>query len=171
MALIGTLKTIADSDIADVAENLSNAELSLLDGVTAGTVTASKALTADSSGRISGLSLDQQARTATSAGTGTGTITATGQFVHVPVTASDATHIVVLPAPTPGRVVMLTVGANGYELRSSAPATVGIGGGTGSSAESAIAANTVAVLYCISATSWVGFTITGATHAAVEAAV
>jgi len=108
------------------------------------------------------------ARTATADGSGDGTIAdGTGA---VAVTSASANNIIVLPTPTPGTVLYLAVGANGYELRSNAPATVAIGGGTGANAESAIPANSVAVLFCISATAWVGFTIAGATLAAVEAA-
>lgn len=50
MSLIATLKTIADSDIAAVAENLSNTELTYLDSVTAGTGAASKAMVLDANG-------------------------------------------------------------------------------------------------------------------------
>ena len=43
-----------------------------------------------------------------------------------------------------------------YELRSSAPGSVGINGGTGSNAESAIAgALTYIKCVCVSATSWI----------------
>jgi len=108
--------------------------------------------------------------TATADGTGTGTLTDLGTDFTVNVTASNAAHIVVLPEPVVNRTIRLIVGDNGYELRSSTPASIAIGGGTGASAESAIPANSIAVLECISATSWVGYTITGATLAAVEAA-
>jgi hypothetical protein len=62
------------------------------------------------------------------------------------------------------------VGANGCELRSSAPATVAINGGSEANAESAIAANMLFVAICTSATTWHGFTITAATLAALDAA-
>ena len=104
--------------------------------------------------------------TATADGLTTGTLTDAGKDFSVDVTSASANNIIVLPAPVVGRTIQLIVGANGYELRSSAPATIGIGGGTGANAESAIPANSVAVLKCISATSWVGYTITGATLAA-----
>lgn len=111
------------------------------------------------------------ARTATDDGLTTGTIADAGSYQFVQVTSASANNIIVLPAPTPGTVVELAVGANGYELRSSAPTTVLIGGGTGGAAvESAIPANSVARLFCVDATHWVGYTITGATLAAVEAA-
>jgi hypothetical protein len=88
----------------------------------------------------------------------------------VQVTSANANNIITLPAPVVGKRLTLIVGANGYELRSNAPATVGIGGGVGANAESAIPANSLAVVVCISATNWVGYTITAATLAAVEAA-
>lgn len=93
-----------------------------------------------------------QARTATADGTGTGTIAATA--THVTVTSANADHIVVLPAPTPGRMLVINVGANGFELRSSAPATVAINGGAEANAESAIAANSTILAICITATAW-----------------
>ncbi len=98
------------------------------------------------------------ARTATADGLTTGTIADAGLLQFVQVTAgSDANSIIVLPTPTPGTIVILNVGATGFELRSSAPNTVGINGGTGSAGESAIAANSTCVMICVSATSWKGF--------------
>lgn len=111
-----------------------------------------------------------EARTATETGATTGTI-AGGRLLNiVAVTSANAAHIVILPAPTPGTIVVAYVGANGYELRSSAPGTVAIGGGAEAGAESAIPAASIAVVFCTSATTWVGFTITAATLAAIEAA-
>jgi hypothetical protein len=95
--------------------------------------------------------------TATSDGLTTGTIAERGVYQFVQVTSANSTDIVVLPAPTPGRTVVLNVGANGFKLKSSAPATVGINGGTGASAVSAIAASSTCVMTCVSATSWKGF--------------
>jgi hypothetical protein len=95
------------------------------------------------------------ARTATSDGLTTGTI-ADGTS-HVTVTCGNAAHIIVLPTPTPGNVVTLSEdGTTGYELRSSAPATVAINGGTDTNGESAIAgAITYVTCVCVSATSWI----------------
>lgn len=115
-----------------------------------------------------GLNFTATARTATADGTGTGTIAAGVSFVVV--TSSSADNIIVLPAPTPGTVVILTVGANGYELRSSAPATVAINGGTGTDAESAIPANSTVMAICETATSWRAIQIATATAAGVQAA-
>ncbi|MDV7395630.1 hypothetical protein RZS08_29850, partial [Arthrospira platensis SPKY1] len=54
-----------------------------------------------------------------------------GLLQFVTVTSDNADKIVILPTPTPGTIVILRNGATGYELRSSAPATVAINGGTG----------------------------------------
>lgn len=81
---------------------------------------------------------------------------------HVAVTSANANNIVILPPPVPGTKITLLNGATGYELRSSAPATVGINGGTGANAESAVAASTVVIVECVSATNWIGSTVTAA---------
>lgn len=94
------------------------------------------------------------ARTATADGLTTGIIAAAGLLSFVTVTSGNATHIVTLPAPTPGTVVIIDVGANGFKLQSSAPATVAINGGTGASAKSTIAASSTIIAICISATAW-----------------
>jgi hypothetical protein len=93
------------------------------------------------------------ARTATSDGLTTGIIAPGTAFVTV--TSANANNIIVLPAPVIGHVVTLRNGATGYELRSSDPATIGINGGTGSAAESAIGANVTTVCRCVTATAWV----------------
>ena len=119
--------------------------VSLIDGGTAtGVITNTK-----------GMQSLAVAHTATADGTGTGTI-ADGTS-HVTVTSGGANTIIVLPTPTPGHVVTLAeTGTTGYELRTSAPATVGINGGTGADAESAIAgAITYVRCVCVSATSWI----------------
>lgn len=98
------------------------------------------------------------ARTATAAPGGTtGVIADAGAFQIVAVTVDDANKVITLPTPTPGTVVVLINGATGYELRSSAPATVAINGGTGANAESAVAASMVVVALCTSATTWSAF--------------
>lgn len=94
------------------------------------------------------------ARTATADGLTTGTIADAGLIQFVSVTSTNADHIIVLPTPTPGTIVILNVGANGFELRSSSPTTIAINGGTGAAAESAIAANSTIIAICISATEW-----------------
>lgn len=110
------------------------------------------------------------AATATSGGLTTGTIPDGGMLQFVSVTSGNAAHIIVLPTPTPGTIVILKNGGTGYELRSSAPATVAINGGTGAEAESAIAANTMVIAVCTSATTWQAIGLAGTTLAAVEAA-
>lgn len=90
---------------------------------------------------------------------------------HVTVTSSDANHIVILPAPVVGKQLVIDVGATGFELRSSAPSTIAINGGSGANAESAIPANSTCFLTCISATAWKGFKLASdGTVAAIEAA-
>lgn len=110
------------------------------------------------------------ARTATADGLTTGTIAALGDLQFVTVTSADANHIVVLPTPTPGVIVVLKNGATGYELRTSTPASISINGGAGADAESAIAANTMVIAICTSATTWQAIGLAATTLAAVEAA-
>lgn len=129
------------------------------------------ALTGNVTGNVTGqLTYPAVARTATADGTGTGTIAAAGALQFVTVTSDSADKIVILPAPTPGTIVILRNGATGYELRSSAPATVAINDGAGASAESAIAASTMVIAVCTSATTWQAIGLAGTTLAAVEAA-
>jgi hypothetical protein len=104
---------------------------------------------------VDGISLisNSEARTATADGLTTGIISDTTDWVTV--TSANADHIITLPTPTPGRVVrMRNTGGSGFELRSSAPATVAINGGTGAAAESAIAANSLVQCVCCTATQW-----------------
>lgn len=111
------------------------------------------------------------ARTATADGLTTGTIADGGVMQFVTVTSADANHIIVLPTPTPGTIVIMANGATGYEIRSSAPTTVLINDGTGGAAvESAIAASTLVIAVCKTATAWAAFSLVGTTLAAVEAA-
>ena len=126
--------------------------------------------TIEAASLIGNLTVPTAARTATADGSGTGTIAAAGMLQFVTVTSDDANKIVVLPTPTPGTIVVLRNGGTGYELRSSAPATVAINGGTGSNAESAIAANTMVIAVCTTATPWQAISLAGTTLAAVEAA-
>ena len=104
---------------------------------------------------VKGCQFAAQARTATADGTGTGTIADGESFITV--TSGGANTIMILPTPTPGTIVWLSeTGSTGYELRSSAPASVGINGGTGVSAESAIAGGiTLVRCVCVSATLWI----------------
>ena len=98
------------------------------------------------------------------------TLVANGVLNFYAVTSGNADHWVNLPAASVGTVCILYVGSNGMEVRTSAPASIAINGGSGASAESAIAANQMAVLIRTSATTWHGWEITGSTLTAVEAA-
>lgn len=115
-------------------------------------VAASLAAVATDTASVNNL-MNAVARTATADGLTTGTIADGSDFVTV--TSADANNIIVLPTPTPGVVVTLRNAGTGYELRSSAPATVAINGGTGTAAESAIGANVLTRCVCGTATTWV----------------
>jgi hypothetical protein len=97
---------------------------------------------------------------ATAAGTGTGQIRPGKEFVTV--TSTDANHIVTLPDAPLGTEITLQNGATGYELRTHAPATVGINTGVGAGAESAIAANMTIYVERTTAVNWVGSSKTAA---------
>ena len=95
------------------------------------------------------------ARTTTATGATTGTIAAGTSVVSV--TSGGANEIIILPAPVIGNVIRLIEdGTTGYELRTSAPASIGINGGTASGGESAVpGATTVTQCVCVSATNWI----------------
>jgi len=78
---------------------------------------------------------------------------------HVTVTSANANHFVSLPAPVVGNIIHIFVGANGCELRSSAPATIAINGGAGANYESALPANSLTICICTSATTWVAYEV------------
>jgi len=126
----------------------------VIDGTT--TLTGATTQTGALGLAAAGFTMASIARTATATGATTGTIASGPMLQHVTVTSDSADKIIILPSPTPGNIVILSVAATGYELRSSAPATVAINGGAEADAESAIPANTTAVLICESATSWKG---------------
>jgi hypothetical protein len=90
-----------------------------------------------------------------------GTAIAVGT-TFVTVTSADANHIIILPDAPLGTVITLQVGATGYELRTHDPATVGINGGVGAGAESAIAANITTTVKRVTATNWIGASSTAA---------
>ena len=103
-----------------------------------------------------GFTMAAIARTATADGLTTGTIASGPTLQFIAVTSAGANNIIVLPAPTTGSIVVLHVAATGFELRTSAPATVAINGGTDTAAESAIAAGSTVVMICATATAWKG---------------
>ena len=84
-------------------------------------------------------------------------ISATGGNV-VTVTSGGAARIVHLPAisaSTVGLTLLITVGANGYELRGFAEATDLLNGAAGGAAvELAVEANSSIICVCTSATGW-----------------
>jgi hypothetical protein len=117
-------------------------------------------VTADVEGNVTGYALKTEALIPTVAGDGTGQVAVDTTFATV--TSADANHIITLPAPVIGRQITLVNGGTGYELRSSDPATIGINGGVGANAESAVGANLVVKLECVSLTNWIGSTVTSA---------
>jgi hypothetical protein len=117
-------------------------------------------VTADVEGNVEGYAIKSTTLTATADGTGTGVVGSDVTFATV--TSANANHIVTLPAPVVGRKITLVNGATGYEIRSSAPATIGINGGVGANAESAVGANVVVKLECVSLTNWIGATVSSA---------
>lgn len=118
-------------------------------------VYASEGFVGDMQGTNNGASFRNQNVIATTAGATTGTILNT--TTHASVTSDGATKQVILPAPVVGKTLTIDVGATGFDLKSSAPATIAINGGKGATAKSAIAANSTCYLICVSATSWKGF--------------
>jgi len=110
------------------------------------------------------------ARTSTNDGLTTGIIAAAGCFQFVTVTSASSANLITLPTPTPGTFVLIAVGANGYKLRTSTPASIALNGGTGASASSSIAASSWTLVCCTSATTWQAINITGTTLTAVAAA-
>ena len=99
--------------------------------------------------------LGTQSVTATDDGLTTGLISATGGPLVLVDADSDANHIVTLPSPVVGLTFIINVAATGCELRTSAPASVGINGTTGSGVELALAVNSTVWCICTSTTNWV----------------
>jgi hypothetical protein len=101
-------------------------------------------------------------------GAGTVSLSATSSGVQIPDERfimivqpvwGNVNNVLVLPPPVPGRIVIIAGAATGGRIRSSNATSIGINGGTGVNASSAIAANMMAVLICESATNWKGLTI------------
>lgn len=129
--------------------------LTAASAVITGAATVGTTLGVTGAATLPNIVLNIVARTATTDGLTTGTIADSGMLQYVAVTAgSDANSIIVLPSPVVGTIVILNVGATGFELRSSAPNTVAINGGTGSAGESAIAASSTVIAICVSTTAW-----------------
>jgi hypothetical protein len=143
---------------ANVTGNLTGNVTGNVTGNTAGVHTG--AVTGDVTGNVSGYAVKSEARTATADGTGTGQISA--GTTHVVVTSDNADKIITLPAPVLGLRIVIQNAGTGYELRTSAPATIAINGGVSAAAESAIAANITTTVTCVSATAWIGASQTAA---------
>lgn len=112
-------------------------------------------------------------RIPTSDGTTTGTIAEAGRLQVILVTSASSANILVLPPPIPGTIVVLiSTNTTGYNLQSTAPATVGINGGLGATVKSAIPASTTCILVCETALAWKGLQMssTAGTLAVVVAA-
>lgn len=145
-------------------------------GITAGTtvlkITESGIeanVTGNVTGNVSGYALKSAAITATADGLTTGIIPA--GVTHAVITSSVNTKLVTLPAPVPGLRLTLVMTANGGKVRSSAPASIKINGGSGAAASSAISANVEVIFECMSATLWKAWTVAAdGTMAALVAA-
>ncbi len=111
-----------------------------------------------------------EARTATADGTGTGAITAPTTLVTVvTVTSASATNQIALPAITAatiGQVILLNVGANGYELITPASSnnTINTVDGDGTN-QLDVAATTTLRCTQVSSTAWIAETIAATTIA------
>ena len=126
--------------------------------------------------------LNDALRAFSSGGPGVVRLTATATGTRIPEerliqlvipTWGAVDNILILPAPDPGKIVIIAGAATGGELRTTSPNTVSINGavGQGSAAESAVAANQMVICICESPTSWKALVIgsTG-TVAGLEAA-
>ena len=153
--------------ILDVDAGILDIDVQGAATVDADSITLTGAVTA-----ATGVQSSAIVRTATDDGSGNGTIAA-GTSVVLVDADSDANHIIILPAPVVGNIItIIENGTTGYELRTSAPSTIAINGGTGSSGESAIAGATTYIrCVCVSSTAWIAtqFAADG-TESKVEAA-
>jgi hypothetical protein len=85
----------------------------------------------------------------------------------ISATSSSVNHVIILPAPVLGRSLRI-ITINAFELRTNDPSNVAINGGTGSGAESAIAAEMIVDCVCTTTTTWV---CTQTNSAGVQSAV
>jgi hypothetical protein len=142
---------VDELDVAGVDVTAAMAEVSAINGLTA---------TAAELNYAADVSAGAAAVTVTSDGLTTGIIPSTAKFVTI--TSDSAAKWCTLPAPVVGKELYLLNAGTGYEIRSSDPGTVGINGGVGANAESAVGANLLVHLICVSATNWIGDTKTAA---------
>jgi hypothetical protein len=145
----GDWHTLAASDFGS-----AGAKMDVLAESTAGSGVTIDSLLCKDGGFPSGFNFPSVARTASADGTGTGTIAAAGMIQFVAVTSANSAHIVKLPTPTPGTVVILHNAANGYQLTTSDIANVALNGGSGAGKKVAITAGDTVIAYCASATAW-----------------
>lgn len=89
----------------------------------------------------------------------TSTISDSCNVVVASSNAADANSIIVLPTAVVGKGIKIITGATGMELRTPSTTTISINGGTGSAAESALAASTLYLLECTALTAWRGSTV------------
>lgn len=110
--------------------------------------------------------------TPTADGTGKGVVPATADVVNI-IAVADANHWITLPPPViDKRITIYNPTGTGFEIRTNAPATVGINGGVSAAGESALAATALRIeLVCISLTNWIGHSYVAAgTESAVQVA-
>lgn len=119
-------------------------------------VSAGKSVFTESATFSTGYQATAVIRIPNSDGAGTGTIADGTTFVTVEGT-TNADQIIVLPTASTGSVVWLYCNSTGFELRTPTPASIAINSGSGTNAESAIPANTLIRMTCVSTTNWVGF--------------
>tara|TARA_Y100000310_G_scaffold140352_2_gene139790 strand:- start:1402 stop:1950 length:549 start_codon:yes stop_codon:yes gene_type:complete len=145
---------VVKADTINVSDDLTVADTLTVTG--AATLSSTLAVTGATTQTV-GCQSAAVSRVPTVDGTGTGLI-ADGTSMVVVTDGADANTWLTLPTPTPGNIVwLMTSGeSTGFEIRSSAPATVGINGGTGAGVESAVAAAiTLIRCVCVSATEWI----------------
>ena len=88
---------------------------------------------------------------------------------HVQVTSADATYALQLPVATPGKIITINVGANGFELWAQGTSVKINDVVCSATNEAAIPADTVCVCVCRTATEWVltNYTKLGAVTTAI----
>ncbi len=122
---------------------------------------------------VTAVTRSTNAITALASGSLPGTAKIPAGATVVVVTAAGANDVLVLPDPVVGtEITIIKPAAGAMELRSSAPATIAINGGTGATAESAILTTTRIVrVICTSLTTWVAVEVSSiGAQTAVEAA-
>lgn len=148
--MAGTNNITIVPNAADSLNNAANIVIKAANGSAAVSVSDLN----DWIGEISTGGLSSVSNIATVAGLTTGTITNGNVFTAV--TAGVAPAFITLPAAIPGTIVNAYVGANGFSLQTSNPATIGINGGIGAGFKSVIPADTYIEMRCVSPTQWIG---------------